>query len=377
MKVKYFFLFLIVWFASLIARWSWYQSNHATISVNFNFKKKDRIAISSLLGNAKILYLDNNSNILATGIYFRYKDSGFIDTLNPEIKNKKDIKECLDSRNALTQGNRKQVVNNFKKCFLPDQAWVSSWVEKFTYIQIEHEKCSTIEIPIKLTRYNDSPLLAWLPHGGSGVSTPSHYYANSLIEKTDCLAFKSANKLKRKGIKKIVTKKLTEIEKIRARLAKRFKGKVDIQGEKLNKHWQIGFLGGEKVWIEREYGLIWGQRLPQMLESWGKKDGIQADKYCNLQKPLGYWGVPTQAEYYISKKNGMTDVIEDLGGKWFNRVVTQEFGYVIDTNLGFNGFNTARDAKVSIRCVALNKKANRHGYYSGDFPLNYISGLVM
>ncbi|MCF6318679.1 MAG: hypothetical protein L3J83_05280 [Proteobacteria bacterium] len=366
--MKYILLLIFIIFTILGGYAFWYKSNHASVSVGLKFKEKDKKLMPLLLNKAQIILLDKNSNELAKGIYNgNYRQ---VHLLNPIIIN---IDKCSD----VIEKKKISYDSMYHDCFNYSKTWASKWVDELEYIQIEHPKCMSLEIPIDIRQSNAGffGLFFWwfpMPHGGSGPPSDKYHHGFPLIEKNDCVDLTGKTRKQTKGVRKIV---LSDNDQVRAKLALRFKGKLDFVGQFLNKNWDVGLVEGKKVWLEKEYDLLWSEKLVETIDSWGSKaDREKAEILCNKLKPTGHWGLPTQAEYVLSKRNGMGQVVENLDGKWLSQMVSQGSKHISGSPITFK----ASRAKVSfIRCVAITGKAPNHGYFSSDFPLNYISSIIM
>jgi hypothetical protein len=169
----------------------------------------------------------------------------------------------------------------------------------------------------------------------------------------------------------ITNKEKAKKQKIIDYLSSRFMGPLDFKGESINELWSVGTVANNIAWLDIEYGMIWSEAMAEKMPSFDQESLIKAMQICNNYEPLGFWGLPTQAEMILARKNQIRDIMK-MPGKWLYQILMRS-----SFSGGYAAFWQTRVTEISIRCVAISSKAPRHGYSKDDFEMNYISFLAM
>jgi len=120
---------------------------------------------------------------------------------------------------------------------------------------------------------------------------------------------------------------------------------------------------GKTIWIDNASKMAWGPRLDVELSGMSQEDLDLARSFCEKEKPVGAWALPTAAEFDIAKVNGILKADSGAKHKW---ITWQQVPPALVIPSGRGYMPASPNEGFSVRCIARTLGAPENGYLQTD-----------
>jgi hypothetical protein len=210
-------------------------------------------------------------------------------------------------------------------------------------------------------------LILFVPifHGSNLASALVHGIKQSL----------SSNPEHSRRLEKQKIEKEIKNQQFNKKLSKRFSGILKLQISEQRGSWQRGNVAGVNVWLDTITGMVWRDFQGYTLDGWAGEAFQQAKQYCHNLNPIGYWSLPTNAEFALGVKSKMQTLFADIKGRWIAQLHSQ--GLPMPGGMpSLVGFQNQGINKTSVRCIGITEMAPIHGYTQEDISNADALGLL-